>query len=87
MNNEVPGVSVPDAVLERMRRADTKDRARIEGVAIACEALQALLPHIQGAQISAPFGRYQTALDVTQVIPRERLTSFMIPPGPEFPAV
>jgi methionine synthase I (cobalamin-dependent)/5,10-methylenetetrahydrofolate reductase len=75
MNNEVPGVSVPDAVLERMRRADTKDRARIEGVAIAREALQALLPHIQGAQISAPFGRYQTALEVAQVIPRERLTT------------
>jgi methionine synthase I (cobalamin-dependent)/5,10-methylenetetrahydrofolate reductase len=74
MNNEVPGVSVPDAILERMRRADTKDRARIEGVAIAQEALQALLPHVQGAQISAPFGRYQTALEVAQVIPRERLT-------------
>ena len=75
MNNEVPGVSVPDAILERMRRADTKDRARIEGVAIAQEALQALLTHVQGAQISAPFGRYQTALEVAQVIPRERLTS------------
>jgi homocysteine S-methyltransferase len=86
MNNEVPGVSVPDAVLERMRRADTKERARLEGVAIACEALQALLPHIQGAQISAPFGRYQTALEVTQVIPRERLTSFVTPRGPELPA-
>ena len=76
MNNEVPGVSVPDAILERMRRADTKDRARIEGVAIAQEALQALLPHVQGAQISAPFGRYQTALEVAQVIPPERLTSY-----------
>jgi homocysteine S-methyltransferase len=74
MNNEVPGVSVPDVILERMRRADTKDRARIEGVAIAQEALQALLPHVQGAQISAPFGRYQTALEVAGVIPRERLT-------------
>lgn len=75
MNNEVPGVSVPEAILERMRRADTKDRARIEGVAIAQEALEALLPHVQGAQISAPFGRYQTALEVAQVIPPERLTS------------
>jgi methionine synthase I (cobalamin-dependent)/5,10-methylenetetrahydrofolate reductase len=74
MNNEVPGVSVPDAILERMRRADTKDRARIEGVAIAREALEALLPHVQGAQISAPFGRYQTALEVAEAIPKERLT-------------
>jgi homocysteine S-methyltransferase len=86
MNNEVPGVSVPDAVLERMRRADTKDRARIEGVAIAREALQALLPHVQGAQISAPFGRYQTALEVAQAIPRQRLTAPGIPREPQRPA-
>jgi homocysteine S-methyltransferase len=86
MNNEVPGVSVPDAVLERMRRTDTKDKARMEGVAIAREALQALLPHVQGAQISAPFGRYQTALDVVAAIPRERLTSFVSPRGPEISA-
>ena len=65
-------MSVPEAVLERMRRADTKDRARIEGVAIAREALEALLPHVQGAQISAPFGRYQTALEVAQAIPARR---------------
>ncbi|HZN53770.1 MAG TPA: bifunctional homocysteine S-methyltransferase/methylenetetrahydrofolate reductase [Candidatus Polarisedimenticolaceae bacterium] len=75
MNNEVPGVNVPDSILERMRRADTKEKARVEGVAIAQEALRALLPYVQGAQISAPFGRYQTALDVAEAIPRERLTS------------
>jgi homocysteine S-methyltransferase len=75
MNNEVPGVNVPDAILERMRRADTKDQARIEGIAIAREAVQALLPYVQGAQISAPFGRYQTALEVAQAIPEERRTS------------
>jgi homocysteine S-methyltransferase len=86
MNNEVPGVSVPDVILERMRRADTKDRARIEGVAIAREALQALLPYVQGAQISAPFGRYQTALEVAQAIPRERLTSFVISRDSDHPA-
>jgi homocysteine S-methyltransferase len=74
MNNEVPGVNVPDSILERMRRADTKDRARVEGIAIAREALTALLPHVQGAQISAPFGRYQTALEVAQAIPQERRT-------------
>jgi methionine synthase / methylenetetrahydrofolate reductase(NADPH) len=75
MNNEVPGVNVPDAILERMRRAETKEQARIEGVAIAREALAALLPHVQGAQISAPFGRYQTALEVADAIPAGRRTS------------
>jgi methionine synthase I (cobalamin-dependent)/5,10-methylenetetrahydrofolate reductase len=72
MNNEVPGVNVPESILERMRRADTKERARVEGIAIAREALTALLSYVQGAQISAPFGRYQTALEVAQAIPPER---------------
>jgi homocysteine S-methyltransferase len=68
MNNEVPGVNVPPEILERMRRADTKERARAEGVAIAQEALAALHPHVQGAQISAPFGRIATALEVAEVV-------------------
>jgi len=68
MNNEVPGVNVPPSILERMRRADTKERARAEGVAIAQEALVALRPYIQGVQISAPFGRIATALEVAEVV-------------------
>jgi homocysteine S-methyltransferase len=72
MNNEVPGVIVPPRVLERMRGADTKDKARAEGVAIARESLVALLPHVQGVQISAPFGRAATALEVAEAIPSER---------------
>jgi homocysteine S-methyltransferase len=72
MNNEVPGVTVPPHVLERMRGADTKERARAEGVAIARESLEALLGHVQGVQISAPFGRVATALEVAEVIPADR---------------
>jgi homocysteine S-methyltransferase len=64
MNNEVPGVHVPDPILDRMREVETKAEARREGIAIAREMLQSLLPHIQGAQVSAPFGRYQTAVAV-----------------------
>jgi homocysteine S-methyltransferase len=69
MNNEVPGVHVPEPILERMRAADTKEAARAEGITIAREMLAALMPHIQGVQISAPFARYQTAIDVAEVIP------------------
>jgi homocysteine S-methyltransferase len=69
MNNEVPGVHVPDSILERMRRTDTKEASRREGIAVAQEAIQALHPHVQGVQISAPFGRYQTAVEVGDAIP------------------
>ncbi|HTT68188.1 MAG TPA: bifunctional homocysteine S-methyltransferase/methylenetetrahydrofolate reductase [Gemmatimonadales bacterium] len=64
--NEVPGVSVPSTVIERMRRAQErgKDAALAEGVAIAREMLQRIRPAVQGAQVSAPFGRVGVALDV-----------------------
>jgi methionine synthase / methylenetetrahydrofolate reductase(NADPH) len=54
MANEVPGVRVPDAVVERMRRADAEGRAVDEGMAIAREISAAIRPVIQGVQISTP---------------------------------
>ena len=64
--NEVPGVSVPDEVIERMRRAQErgKDAALAEGVAIARDMLERIRPLVQGAQVSAPFGRVGVAVDV-----------------------
>ncbi len=64
MNNEVPGVSVPAATLERMQRADSREAARAEGIAIAREMLEGVRGFVQGVQISAPFGRYDTAIEV-----------------------
>ena len=64
--NEVPGVTVPPPVLERMRRAQEggKEAALAEGVAIAREMLARVRPLVQGAQVSAPFGRVAVALEV-----------------------
>ena len=72
MNNEVPGVHVPESILRRMQKTETGETARNEGIAIAREMLTALLPHIQGAQIAAPFGRYLTAVDVARAVPADR---------------
>ena len=64
MKNELR-VSVPDSILERMARAQTPEAARAEGVAIAREMLIAVRHTVQGAQISAPQGRYSSAVDVS----------------------
>jgi 5,10-methylenetetrahydrofolate reductase len=66
MANEVPGVSVPDAVMQRMRRANdvSKDHALAEGIAIAREMLERVRPFVQGVQVSAPFGKVELALQV-----------------------
>ena len=69
--NEVPGVVVPEAVVERMRRATAigKEEAIEEGIRIAQQMLAQAQPAIQGVQVSAPFGRVPLALRVFDVLP------------------
>jgi homocysteine S-methyltransferase len=67
MKNELR-VSVPDSILERMARAQTPEAAREEGVAIAREMLIAARQMAEGAQISAPLGRYNAAVDVLEAL-------------------
>ena len=61
-------VPVPEEFMERMRRVDSADKARDEGVAIAREMTARVRGMVQGVQLSAPFGRYQMALDVAEAI-------------------
>lgn len=64
--NEVPGVTVPDATLARMRRASEKGKAAAlaEGVAIAREMLAAVRGSVRGVQVAAPLGKVEVALEV-----------------------
>jgi homocysteine S-methyltransferase len=64
--NEVPGVTVPEAILARMRAAQEggKEAALAEGVAIAREMFARVRAMVQGVQVSAPFGRVDVALEV-----------------------
>jgi methionine synthase / methylenetetrahydrofolate reductase(NADPH) len=71
MKNELR-VSVPDEILNRMNRAASPEAAREEGVAIAREMLAALRDRVQGAQISAPQGRYASAVDVLEALGSKR---------------
>jgi methionine synthase / methylenetetrahydrofolate reductase(NADPH) len=68
MANEVPGVSVPDAVLERMREADAAGRAAEEGIAIAREVVSGIRSMVQGIQITTAAGAIEAALDVVETV-------------------
>jgi homocysteine S-methyltransferase len=68
MANEVPGVSVSDAVVERMRRAEAAGRAAAEGLAIASEIAADVRPHVQGIQISTAAGAIDSALGVMKAL-------------------
>ncbi|HET9481487.1 MAG TPA: bifunctional homocysteine S-methyltransferase/methylenetetrahydrofolate reductase, partial [Candidatus Polarisedimenticolia bacterium] len=70
MNNEVPGVHVPEEIMERMRRAEERAEgaSREEGIQIARETLLEVRHLVQGVQVSAPFGKVERALDVISVV-------------------
>src|SRR5262249_621545 len=58
MNNEVPGVSVADEVMERMRVANekSKEHALHEGIAIARETPARVRERVAGGPVAAPPG-------------------------------
>jgi methionine synthase I (cobalamin-dependent)/5,10-methylenetetrahydrofolate reductase len=64
LHNEVPGMQVPEAIRERMRKAGSGAGARKEGVAIAREMLSTMRGRIAGAYVMPPFERYELALEV-----------------------
>ncbi|MGI9107134.1 MAG: bifunctional homocysteine S-methyltransferase/methylenetetrahydrofolate reductase [Pyrinomonadaceae bacterium] len=82
LHNEVPGVRVTPAIMERMRRASDKGKeaARDEGLQIARESLIEVRDLIQGVQVSAPFNNVRYALEVFAALPefsahREAITA------------
>ena len=64
MNNEVPGVTVPQAILDRMAACQTKEQARQAGIDIAREIRDKVAPRAAGFQVSAPLGMVDVALKV-----------------------
>ncbi|MGA7119792.1 MAG: bifunctional homocysteine S-methyltransferase/methylenetetrahydrofolate reductase [Polyangiaceae bacterium] len=64
LHNEVPGMQVPEAVRERMRKAGSGPLARKEGVAIAREMLAGVRSRVAGAYVMPPLERHELALEV-----------------------
>ena len=68
MANEVPGVYVPDAIVDRMRRAESAGGAAPEGLAIASEIVSAVRRHVQGIQISTAAGALDSTLGIMKAL-------------------
>ena len=68
--NEVPGAVVPDAVIDRMRRAEESGAAaaRTEGIAIAREVCRVIRGLVRGVHVSTPAGDVEAALEVLEVL-------------------
>ena len=70
LHNEVPGMQIPEATRERMRKTPGGEAARKEGVKIAREMLFAVRDRVQGAYLMPPLGRYELALEVLEGLKR-----------------
>ncbi len=72
LNNEVPGVTVPEAVVRRMAAAANAEESRAIGIDIAQRSIQALRERtpIQGLYLMPPFtkDKYEIALEVLAVL-------------------
>lgn len=64
LRNEVPGVVVPDRLLERMSAAKTRQQGLNTGIVIAREICDRIADRVAGFQIGAPFGNVAMALAV-----------------------
>jgi homocysteine S-methyltransferase len=67
LHNEVPGITVPDAIRQRMKGKE-KDEGMAEGMAIARELIDAVRGVIDGFYLIAPFGRYAPAAELVRYI-------------------
>jgi hypothetical protein len=54
--------------MARIEKASTAEKARQEGVAIAREMVLRARTMAAGVQLSAPFGRYDMALQVAEAL-------------------
>ncbi|HPC35475.1 MAG TPA: bifunctional homocysteine S-methyltransferase/methylenetetrahydrofolate reductase [Candidatus Marinimicrobia bacterium] len=68
MNNEVPGAHVPPEIMEKMRRAKTREVAIETGLQIAVDTIKKIKPLVNGVQISMPFGNVEYPLKVLSAI-------------------
>ena len=68
MQNEVPGVIIPESIMQRIEAVSTKSRddQLAVGIEIARESVESVRNFVAGIQVSAPFGRIEIALAVIE---------------------
>lgn len=67
LHNEVPGISVPQEIRERMAQAGENGQA--EGIAMAREFLARVANRVQGTYLMPSFGRYEVVGEVIRGLP------------------
>lgn len=66
INNEVPGLSIPEPIRKRIQ--DAGDGAAAEGIRIAIELVEQMRSHIQGIYLMPPFNRFDYAAEIIEAV-------------------
>lgn|SRR5574341_368435 len=66
LHNEVPGITIPDRLRERMRK--TGEKGAQEGIKMAKELFHEAKGMVQGVYLMPSYGRYQEILEVVEEV-------------------
>lgn len=66
IHNEVPGISIPAPILERVERAG--ENSSSEGIKIAIELVEQIRPYVQGIYLMPPFNRFDYAAEIIEAV-------------------
>ncbi|MFM8771008.1 MAG: bifunctional homocysteine S-methyltransferase/methylenetetrahydrofolate reductase [Candidatus Kapaibacterium sp.] len=72
LHYEVPGMTIPGWVRERMRTAASTDEATDIGIDIAVEFLQSALARVNGVYLMPPFKKYDIAVRILSRLDMQR---------------
>ena len=70
LHNEVPGITIPDEIRDRMRGKGKEEGLR-EGLAIAREFIDAARNRVGGFYLIPPFGNYRIAAELVRYIRKQ----------------
>jgi homocysteine S-methyltransferase len=70
LHNEVPGLSIPEAIRARIEAATAAENAPAEGIKIAIELIDQMRTHVQGVYLMPPFNRFDYAAEIIEAIKR-----------------
>ncbi len=72
LHYEVPGMTIPSWVRDRMRTAPSTEEATDIGIDIAVEFLQSALARVNGVYLMPPFKKYDIAVRILSRLDMQR---------------
>jgi methionine synthase / methylenetetrahydrofolate reductase(NADPH) len=68
LHNEVPGMSIPDEIRERLHGAGTKEAEEQAGLDVATDLARELRSDAAGLYIIVPFGRFDLGAEIVEAV-------------------